>query len=312
MKVLEITGALAGLKIADIDDLDRYKAAVERGRQMGFGYYFPYLLALNRSRSATLMIEDEGSLCVFRWRVEDARQRLDLHVPPIPMNLPVLRRCLERANDFNGRFSARILRIDAADAPVLTGLPYLRVRERRQQYIFAPSTYENLAGKRLHTVRRNVVQVERLPDVHVAPYAPSHADECMELLSRWKETHREMHGGAGGAGITRRTIELAGRLPARDLRGEVVFIGGRLVAFAFGGEIRPGLACSFDRKCDSAVRGLTFFQIRSFLLGLNDFERVNDGSDTRRKGLRQLKDSFRPIEMHTEFRAKQVSRPTPG
>ena len=310
MKALEATGALAGLKVAHIDDLDRYKAAVERGRQTGWGYYFPYLLSVNRpDRSATLMSEEEGSICVFRWRVEETGERLDLHLPPIPMNAPVLRRCLERANDFNRGFSARILRIDAADAPVLTGLPYLRVRERRQQYLFAPSTYENLTGTNLRTIRRHVARVEQLPDVHVAPYSPSHAGECMELLSRWKKTHREMHGTAGGTGASRRAIELAGRLPARDLCGEVVFVDGRLAAFVFGGEIRPGLACAFDRKCDSEIRGLSYFQFRSFLLGLRDFERVNDGSDAKRTGLRQLKDSFRPVEMHAEFRAEQISPP---
>jgi len=91
MKALETTGALAGLKVAHIDDLDRYKAAVERGRQTGWGYYFPYLLSVNRpDRSATLMSEEEGSICVFRWRVEETGERLDLHLPPIPMNAPVL------------------------------------------------------------------------------------------------------------------------------------------------------------------------------------------------------------------------------
>jgi hypothetical protein len=310
MQALEISGALTGLKVADIDDLDRYKAAVERGGQTGWGYFFPYLLSKNRPlRSATLLTEEGGSLCVFRWRVDDTGQRLDLHLPPIPMNVPALRHCLERANDFNGGFSARILRIDAADAPALSGLRYLKVRERRQQYLFVPGTYENLTGKSLYTIRRNVAQVERLPEVHVAPYSPGHADECMELLSRWKKGHREMHGTAGGTGATRCAIELAGRLPARDLSGEVVFIDGRLAAFAFGGEIRPGLACSFDRKCDSEVRGLSYFHFRSFLLRLRDFERVNDGSDARRTGLRQLKDSFRPVGMHTEFRAEQIGPP---
>jgi hypothetical protein len=72
-----------------------------------------------------------------------------------------------------------------------------------------------------------------------------------------------------------------------------------------GGEIRPGLACFFERKCDTQVRGLSYFQFRRLLTQLRDFDLVNDGSDAGSAGLRQLKQSFRPVAMHAEFRATQ-------
>ena len=87
----------------------------------------------------------------------------------------------------------------------------------------------------------------------------------------------------------------------------VVLVNGRVSAFAFGGEIRPGLGCSFDRRSDPEIRGLSYFSLRSFLLKLQDFDVVNDGSDAGRDGLRQIKDSFRPIEMHAEYRATQLN-----
>ena len=307
MTVPECSGILGGLKVVDLDDRDRYKAAVEAGKQTGWGYYFPNLLAHNRpGRSAVLVAEDEGSICVFRWRREDAGPRLDLYLPPIPLSLPVLRRCLERANAFNGDRSARVTRIDARDAEAMSGVPGLRVRPRASQYVFAPATYEDLGGKDYRTIRRNVALFEGRADVEVAPFAASHVVGCRELLSRWKTAHREAHGTAGGAGTTSRAIELAGQLPPADLGGEVVLIDGRISGFALGGEIRSGLACAFDRKCENDVRGLTYFQFRSFLLSLRSFEQVNDGSDAGRAGLRQLKDSFRPVSMHAEYRATQV------
>ena len=306
MTVPECSGVLAGLKVVDLDDLDRYKTAVEAGKQKGWGYYFPNLLAQNRpGRSAMLLIEDEGSICVFRWQLRDAEPHLDLYFPPIPLSIPVLRRCLERANAFNTDRSARVIRIDAQDAEALSGVPALRVRQRRAQYVFAPATYEDLAGQQYRTIRRNVALFDGRPDVEVAPFSTTHAEGCRALLSRWKKAHRAAHGTAGGAGASSLAIEWAGKLPAADLGGEVVLLDGRVSGFALGGEIRPGLACAFDRKCDNEVRGLTYFQFRSFLLSLRGFERVNDGSDAGRAGLRQLKDTFRPVEMHAEYRATQ-------
>ena len=41
---------------------------------------------------------------------------------------------------------------------------------------------------------------------------------------------------------------------------------------------------------------------------MTDCERVNDGSDVGRDGLRQLKESLRPVARHVEFRASQRKR----
>lgn len=305
-----LSGALQGLKNLDPADVGRFKAAVAAGGQTGWAYYFPYLLSkVKPGRSGVFIAEDDGSLCVFESSATAAATRLDLLFPPIPMNRAVLARSLERANDFNGDRSARVKRIDEKDAGAVASLPELRVQQRRAQYLFAPGTYEQLGGKHYYTIRRHVAAVERLPDLEVVPLAPAHADGCRELLARWQQAHGEAHGTAGGAGASKRAIALVGggTLGERDLRGEVVLLDGRVVAFALGGEIRPGLACSFDRKCDTQVRGLSYFHFRSLLLRLRDFDLVNDGSDAGRDGLRQLKDSFRPVAMHAEFRATQRS-----
>jgi hypothetical protein len=301
-----LSGALHGLKALDTADLGRFKAAVATGGQTGWAYYFPYLLTKSKpGRGGVFLTEDDGSLCVFESSATEGSTHLDLLFPPLPMNPAVLARCLERANDCNGDHSARVKRIDEQDAAAVTALPALRVKQRRSQYVFAPAAYEHLGGKRYYTIRRNVAAVQRLPDLEVVTFSPAHADGCRDLLTRWQQTHGEAHGTAGGAGPSRRAIALVGALAERDLTGEVVMLNGRVVAFALGGEIRPGLACSFERKCDAQVRGLSYFHFRSLLLRLRDFDRVNDGSDANRAGLRQLKDSFRPVAMHAEFRAIQ-------
>src|SRR5262245_36513089 len=300
-----LAGPLEGLKFLDVDDLPGYDAAVSAGGQMGWGYYFPYLLSQHKpGRSAVLYAREENSVCVFILHLANARPRVDLYLAPVPMNVAVLRRCIERANDFNGDFSARVMRIDAKDVDEV-GAARIRVRPRKSQYVFSPGAYADLAGQRFHTIRRNVALVDRLADVEVVPYLPTHRDACLALLDRWKTSHHDKHGTLGGVGTSRAAIALAGTLPENVLRGEVVLIGGRLVSFAFGGQIRPGVGAFFERKCETEIRGLSYFQLRSFLLRLRDFEAVNDGSDAGRPGLRQLKDSFRPVQMYGEYRGHQ-------
>ncbi len=303
-----LTGALEGLALLEAKDLARYKQAVEAGNQMTFGYYFAYLLSRQRpGRSAILWIEDEGSLCLFLWRKRKGVKRLELPVAPTPMKPSVLRRCLERCNAYNGDSSARVLRIDERDAPTVASLLELRVEERRQQYLFDPAQFANLEGRRYRTLRRNVALVEALPDVEVTAWTPAHDEGCRELLARWGKQHRALHGTSGGVGGTRRVLDLVPSLTTPDVVGEVILIEGRLVAFGFGGALRPGVACFLEAKCDPEIRGLSYFQRAHFLAGLAGFDRVNDGSDVGRSGLRQLKQSLRPVAMIAEYRGFQES-----
>ncbi len=303
---LELSGTLGGLERLEVSDLQRYKRAVASGEQLGFSYYFPYLLARNRGQRRVLLIgEDDGSICLYIWGRDAAAPRLDLVVAPTPLRLPVLERCLERANDFNGDRSARVLRLDARDAETAASLPQLRVRARRSQYLYRPGAFADLGGRAFRTLRRNVVRVEKLPGLQVTPYAARHAGACHQLLRHWRQQHRAAHGTTGGVATTRRFIDQVDAFSEPDVRGELVWLDGRLVAFAFGGELRPGVGCFFDAKSDAGVPGLSYFQRHSFLSKLEGFELVNDGSDLGRDGLRQLKQSLRPAGMQTEFRASQ-------
>jgi hypothetical protein len=159
------------------------------------------------------------------------------------MDTAILRDCLERANDFNGDRSARVMRIEAKDREAVASAG-IRVRERKQQYLFSRNTYVTRAGIRLHTVRRNVARVDALPDVDVAPYVAAYQADCLKLLHGWQHEHKQRHGSSGGFGATKRMLGLAGSLPEEALSGQVILVGGKLVGFAFGGRLRPGFAYS--------------------------------------------------------------------
>jgi hypothetical protein len=299
--------ALSGLVLATTKRHARYAKMTEAGKPTGSSYYYPGLLVYQRKGRRTIyMDEDDGSVCIYRWQVDGEKPRLDLYLAPNPMNPAVLKRCLERANEFNGDSSARVLRIDEKDAKAVASAG-LKLRKRRQQFLFSPRNYEELTGSSLRTIRRNVSAIEELSNIEVRQYQQDDEEACTELLNAWVVTHRGQHENSGGIGFSRRLIKLVGKLPADVLTGQVVTMDGKLVGYSFGGSIHSRLACFYDTKCEQNIKGLTYFVRRSFFLHLSDYPIVNDGSDVGREGLRQIKQSFRPVALHQEYRANQIA-----
>ena len=304
--VPELTGALQGLKVAGQSDLADYNQAIASGQQTGFGYYFPHLLGHNRpGLSATLLTEDNGSVCVFRWKQNEGAPRLDLLVAPTPMNSAVTLRCLERANDFNGDTSARILKIDDKDVEQVLRLKFLRVVKRKTQYLYAPATYLDLSGGRLRSIRRYVTKFEQLANLSIQSYSSLYKNDCLELLQRWRRFHRIAHGTQGGVGTTKRLLDLADSLTVPALEGEVILIDGVVSAFSFGGQLRPGVGVFSEAKSDSAIAGLSMFQRYHFMVTRQDWTLINDGPDVDRGGLAQFKNRLRPVGLHQEYLARQ-------
>lgn len=303
----KLSGALQGLKLAELSDLDAYNRAVDAGGQTGFGYFFPHILGLNRTgQSAALLIEDEGSICVFRWRRNSGAPRLDPIVAPTPMSRRVILRCLERANDFNHDTSARILKIDQDDVEKVLQIKTLRVVKRKSQYLYSPATYLDLGGGRFRSIRRYVSKFERLQNLSVQGYSPEYKNGCLELLQRWRRHHRNTHGTQGGVGTTKRLLDLADNLTAPALEGEVILLDGAIAAFAFGGQLRPGVGVFSEAKSDISMSGLSIYQRYHFMVTRQEWSLVNDGPDIGRGGLEQFKNRLRPVRLHQEYSARQV------
>src|SRR5262249_25566442 len=79
------SATLDGLRWVGLSDLEDYKSRISAGNQMGFGYYFPYLLARNGAEDLFLG-QEEGSVCVFVRRDWPSGPHLDLFLAPAPMN----------------------------------------------------------------------------------------------------------------------------------------------------------------------------------------------------------------------------------
>lgn len=287
-------------------DLNRFKHAFAAARKRPWCYYFPFLLCYSHSPTrSVLWREEQGCLCVFLSR-GTRRPRLDLFVPPIPFDPAALRWCVGLMNEWNGNRSGRILWCDAADARGLSDALGCSVALKEREYIYSPAAMRALSGSRWRTVRRNVRRIERRPGLHVRDYAPADAPACRDLLAAWENTQGRRHRGLFDRGYTRACLELAPQLPDRDLCGELILMDGEIRAFAFAGEMWPGMASFFVAKTDTRVRGLSYFQRWHVLQRFTDYEHINDASDLRHPGLRQFKRSLRPVRMVDVYSARQV------
>ena len=308
----QLTGALSGLKILQPADLPQFKAALSAGQQQGFGYYFPYLLSYQRAdRSAILYEYTAGSICVYRWRNKAQTQRLDLQLAPAPMQADAVQHCLQRANDFNTDYSAKILKIDAKDAPSIQRMDGLKLRPRKSQYLYAPSHFSDISSRPFRTLRRNIARARQHP-LEIRPYQHTDLAGCQALLDKWQRYHRAHFDSRGGVATSRRILHQTSNFNAPDLIGEVIEIEGRIVAFSFGGEIRPGAAAFLEAKSDFEITGLSYLQRYSFMSKLTAYDTINDGPDVGRSGLARLKNSLRPCAWHEEFQARQTRATSRG
>jgi UDP-N-acetylmuramyl pentapeptide synthase len=300
-------GCLVGLQPLTREDIPRFKDALSAGKQLAWGYYVPFMLSVNHSPRRTLLWTiDEGSVCLFNVS-HDTPSHLDLYSPPFPGNAQVLRRCLERANDHNSDRSARIYWIDEQDMVTVKALGSVQIKIKELEYLYSPQDLMDLSGGGYRTVRRNVIRIANLTDLEVRAYRHEDGPACLRLLKQWEATQGLKYQALQGSSYTRACLQLEPLLPNQDLYGEVVLIAGEIRAFAFGGEIRPGLGCFFVTKCDTGIQGLSYYARHHFLTGMASYPLVNDSSDGGSAGLQQLKQSLRPRRMHIVYKAKQRS-----
>lgn len=178
---------LNDLRPLQLTDLPRLKQAKEAGQQLGLALFFPYLLFVRLGSQISRMAwkEDQESICLFKLQYLE-KNRLDLIFPPFPHQEPVLRRALERVNDFNQSHSSWIHFIDDKDMPQVQTHKFLRLKRRNPQYLFSPQKLTDLNGSQFRNLRRNINTAKRQADILILTYSPEHAAQCRELLVCWE------------------------------------------------------------------------------------------------------------------------------
>lgn len=268
--------ALSGLRSLSLDDLARYKAAVNQSRRTCWQHYFPFLFLFSRKDHSEFLISEEGgSVCIYWLSQEKSGPKLHLFFLPMPMNFAVLKRCLDRCRDFNKSKSAAVRMVDAEDLAVARGLEGASTVQVCSEYLYDPMFYRSLDGKRARDLAHNLNRVKKRDDVEVRYYAAGDAPACLALLNEWWEMQKGKYEDIHYQRYTKACLNMSAQFDRTDLFGKVILVDGKIRSFGFAGEIREGLGSLFITYSDHSIKGLNYFLYYQLFRDLEGYALAN-------------------------------------
>ena len=292
-----------GLSQVAMSDQEAFASAMADCKQKSWLYFFPFLHSFSLAANQKLLWERvSGSICIYMLRPINNVPRLRLYLPPFPFNVEALKSAEDRQRSFNGDGSCEIVWAEQSVGPELMRLGY-RMQYRESEYIYDGDLVRASAGGEFERLRRYVNRARRTPGLTIRNYEQGDQAACLDLLTRWRQVRTSQGANIDGYRYTRRCIENAAEFKNGLLRGEVIIVDEKLVAFSFGGLIGSNIESIFLTISDHEFPGLGYLQRHSFMSNAPTVKLFNDSSDADLSGLEQVKSSFRAIEMNHLYRA---------
>ncbi len=296
---------IADLRTISVEDRDKFLRAVAAEPVVGRSYFFPYLQLFSQlsERERVLHETVEDSIAVYRQTNRRGKSALSLLLPPFPWNEKLLIRGLERTAAYNRDGRGRVSRI-SEDALARVARLGLEVRFNMDEYIYDQGQVAAATGSAYAMLRRKLSQTQRIEGLTARDYTPADEAACLDLLSRWS---KEMAQQGVKIGPYRRYARLClknARAFGDLLRSEVIEIKEKLAAFTFGGAIDHSTGCVFVTVSDKNFPGIAYLQRYNLITAFPDLAYFNDGPDSDRPGMAQMKRTFRPVRMHAVYSAR--------
>lgn len=299
----QLAARLAGLSHIAIADQEIFVSALSQCHKITYLHFFPFLHSFARAPNQPLLWEKAGgSICVYMLTNVQKIPNLRLYLPPFPFNGDALKQAEDRQRNFNGTDRCIIVWADQATGPELMERGY-RLAYRESEYVYDGDLVRAANGSNFSRLRKNLSRVNRLEALVIRDYRPDDQAACLDLLARWRKRRSDQGLDTEGYGYTRRIIEHASRFRNGLLRGEVAVINERLVGFTFGGPVTPDMECIFIAISDHDIASLGYTLRHNFVSNGPKKKFFNDGEDGGNSGIKEVKSSFRPVEMIHLYRA---------
>jgi len=168
-------------------------------------------------------------------------------------------------------------------------------------YVYSAESLITLKGKKYHSKRNFINRLrQNYPDFIYEDYRAEDYDECMALYDAWKMSH---------------TDETIDRYDERDsierallnidylgLKGGVIRIYGRIVAFTVGGKLTDTMGHIHIEKAENDIDGL--YPAVNQIFAEKNFQGmtfINREEDMGLDGLRKAKESYYPVKMTEKY-----------
>jgi uncharacterized protein len=200
----------------------------------------------------------------------------------------------------------RIERADKLLASELESVDGFVVEEAREHfdYVYLREDLVQLAGNKYRSKRNHINQLFRTYDFVYTDLDVHHIGDCLELQERWCEQKRcdEDMNLLSEWGAVREILEHYGAL---DLKGGVITVGNKVMAFTIGELLNNETAVVHIEKADPEIPGLYQVVNQQFCEKAWDNVRyVNREQDLGIPGLREAKLSYYPDHFVEKFRIR--------
>lgn len=302
---MDVPAACLGLSIIRAEDHDRFQAAMEQADIKSHHYYFPRLLfGGQRERRLLLFEEVSGSILLYGLQQRASGLDLNLYVPPFPFQTSALQWAMARMREFNKGRAGRIDWVQQKDAPVIASHGF-SVSLREREFIYDRAAVAALQGSDFARVRRYLANMKKYEGLAVRTFTPADEQGCMALYRKFRTQLQAKGVEPKGFSAMANCLKGADRLPLSRLHGEVFEVDGTIHAYSFGGPINTVYGCVFLTVSDHDFPGFAYALRHRMMMNFPNLAYFNDSTDNNRPGLGEMKQRFRPVEMHGIFRAQE-------
>ena len=217
---------------------------------------------------------------------------------------------LRVANELRGDKKFMFVVVEKIFADELARYPHVKfniepVRDNFD-YVYLAQDLINLSGRKFHGKKNHLNAFRKeYPDAKYLPITEEIIPKCREELNSWSEIHKRSNPDDPFIGYEQAAIhEIFDHFSYFKLKGGAIMLDGKVVAFTFGEQLNSDTAVIHVEKADSNIRGIYAAINQSFVEHeWADMTFINREEDMGIDGLRQAKESYRPIKLIEKFNA---------
>ena len=176
----------------------------------------------------------------------------------------------------------------------------------RFDYVYLAQDLINLSGRKFHGKKNHLNAFRKeYPAAKYLPITEKIIPQCREEFNIWSEINKRANPDDPFIGCEQAAIhEIFDHFDKFKLKGGAIVLDGKIAAFTFGERLNSDTAVIHVEKADSNIRGIYTAINQSFVEHeWSDMIYINREEDMGIDGLRQAKESYRPIKMIEKFNA---------
>lgn len=177
-------------------------------------------------------------------------------------------------------------------------------------YVYLTSELIKLSGRKYHTRKNHLNSFYRdYPEAEYLPLTARMTGECMTMLEAWQAQYlQENPDDVLIEFETEAVSEILADFDYFGIKGGVIRLDGRIIAFAFGEQLNADTAVIHLEKADHNIRGAYAAINQGFAAHeWSGLTYINREEDMGLPGLRQAKESYHPVKMIEKYFIREAA-----